>query len=271
MSDSIQGGAETIKLIQETAVKAAGIHVEKLPDRRTFLIGTADGAVQRGEVARPLIRDQVFSLEAVVAAYTEGAADGGEGGQPICWHCGPPSVPRIVSIADENEFREISLSMPLRLSATYQQLVAMQAQPADLSHRDLVRLLSHDWRDAVARDTATVFRSVNFETLKRFQSEKGPQLDSLDVSVHSRVSGDVKFPEELSVTLCIYDHVELESLLVKVRVGVEIDVARSRFLLQVMPGEMAKAIDRTHQMLGEQLRAILPEGTIIFHGEPSLP
>ena len=164
MSDTITGGSKAIEAIQQSAVKAAGVTIHPLPDRRTFLVAQGGVIEREGEIARPKIHDQVFSLASLAAAYTDAGNNEEANGGPICWHCGPPSKPRIVAVIDEHDYRECSLAMPLRLSLHYKQMVQMQEQVWDLTHRDLVRLLTHDWRDAVSKDFATVFRSVRPRT-----------------------------------------------------------------------------------------------------------
>jgi len=256
--------ADTVKLIQDTAQKAAAPKAPPRletgdPTRLAYYDPTAaDGPIVAFDVPPEPRAHAVEDLE-TLAALASAAASAVEGHGSALWF----SPREIVLLFDQADRRE-EARMPLPVSEPFQALQGLSAQDL-LTQKGLIRLL----RLRLGVDnpaTLDRFRRLDWSTTARTKAETRHQKESLGKEIVAAVQGVEEIPDTLTVTVPVYDLPGLPCPQ-DVRLALEVDAGEQRFTLVPLPGQLAAAKAAAADTVRAALTAMAPD-VPLYCGRP---
>ena len=245
--------AEAIKLIQETAQKAAGATVLVLPGEPHKLAIVAGGTVSYRDLPPENRSHRVATLDDLTHAVDSFSA-----GTDIAsvWHC----AEGIIAVLDAD--RRDCANMELRYSAAYRTLQGIKP----MKQADVVRLLRHDLSGSVDPSLVPTFRAIDFKRRNDGSSEVHHGRESLGKQVEAIVTGRSEIPEEITVNLRVYANVDLP-MRYPVVCTVEIDPVQETFSIRPLPDELTTVVQQAQAEIGDRLRKSLDK-IPVFYGTP---
>jgi hypothetical protein len=248
---------EFLKLIQDTAVKAAGAHIIKVDDPRNVHYAAQDGGVNAIDVPPP---DRNHSLQSV-DSLLELAHANPEG---AVWH----NEMQVIVVLDQGDRREFATLRLLKSSpfAILEKIAAGDTGGKAFTQQALVRLLRHDLRNAGVEHVLSVVRRIDF---KRTGATKGTVehgRESMGRSVEMEVQGASDIPEFFQATIPVY-RTPGAVFHKTVYCTLEIDLASERFVVLPDADSLAEAVHDSqsdlHEALTDELAAIP-----VYYGSP---
>lgn len=256
--------AEAIKLIQDTAEKAAAVQVATIPGDPVRVIVSQAGQHKFEELPPPPRKHTVASLSQVVGAVQR-FGQGGENDDtaPTIWH----NVAAVVAIL-EDERRADRVSLALAFSPQFSKLLQLQ-QENEFDQVEFVRLLRHDFAGCVKPELVPLFRRITFNRRNDGTADLQHGRESLGRSVEAAVTASEDIPEQIAVKCRVYETQGCEWA-VTVVCTVDIDTQLAQFSLTPLPGELTIALQAVQEKIGAYLRDALEDNAKIevFYGSP---
>lgn len=270
---------EALKIIQDTAVKAAGVDVknricvrETLPDKTKWLLIDKDGGSTMYDVSQPPRQHRLLSVQEVVA-FAQLADedvtrllshdDSQESHSPIVW-IGADQI--IVTLDDRRLFGD---------RATYQfeptpewKLILMLAERADgLDQKSLLRLLRVQLAESFADDQSRLLLISMVRKLRaQQQSTIGNGSGSYDTTLAA--GGEIEWPDSVDLSVSVIDDPALTTRSL-VRCVIEVEPQPPRFLLTPMAAHIARAERHSRELASDVIREQLKSTQIpVFLGQP---
>ena len=251
---------DTLNLLQQTAVKAAGAQmVAGLNPRRQVLV--VNGEMEMLEIPPAIREHQMASLEDLIL-FAGRIADE-EKSNPVVYH----SQDRVVLVIDDADRRD-QVIFHLHYSREFAALVGL-SETCVFDQRQFLRLL----RLVLNVDAATValFRRLDWKVTNESRGEVLHGRESLGRSVEAAVQGSAEVPDELPVAVPIYDNFG-EDMPYLIRCLIEFDAVNARLQFLPAPGELVRVLDRHQASIRSRLEAALQaegeKGVPIYYGKP---
>lgn len=246
---------ESIELIQQTAVQAAGPQrIFQSEDKRhaTYLI---DGKPQVFDLGVPPRSQEVTTLDDLIRF----ANDHPDDGISSVWH----NESAVTLLLDDDDRRE-RVVFPLVPSEEIQRLRSACLEPR-YTQRAFVDLLYRILRI----DDATVlpFRRLDFKVVSAAAGEVEHGKDRLGRSVASEVTGTSEIPEQLTVSVPLYESPgERDKYAIVCSIGLNAQASEIEF--RPFPGELSRAYEDHQTSIHTRLVKELPTGFMIYQGAP---
>lgn len=245
-----------LKLIQDTAVKAAGASVVQVPGegRTAYLVhGNSVDAV----VVPPPDRNHrllsIASLMELAGGHAEGAV----------FH----SDEKVVLVLDQEDRREFA-TVTLAKSApfaTLQKIAACATGGTAFNQQALVRLLRHDLRNAGVEHVLAAVRRIEFKRTGSGKGEVQHGRESMGRAVESEVQGVGDIPEFFNATVPVYTTPGAD-FHKTVFCTLEIDAPNERFVILPDADSLAAAINEAQADLHAALDGELE--IPVYFGQP---
>lgn len=246
---------EFLKLIQETAVKAAGAQV-----LRTAVDSREAFVVNNGELTPilipPPLRNHALGSVGALCEFAETFAAKGS-----VWH----DEEQIVVVLDNDDRRDVA-TLDLEKSAPFVRLEFLADKRPALTQRDLIRLLRHELRSAGAEHVLSSVKRLDFKRSNDGRSNLEHGKESLGRSVEMAVNSAEAIPEFFLSTVSVYTTPGAEYQKT-IYATLEIDVQNERFVVLPDDDSITDAIhDVQHDLHGALVEAL---GDIpVYYGRP---
>jgi hypothetical protein len=253
---------ETLRLAQETAVRAAGVEVKEIPgDPENILVSQGDKyevrAIPPGRIAHV-----VLSLDDLVAyARRCEESDAEENPTPrSVWH----NAEQVVLLLDDEDRRD-RVTFALQPSEAFETLSKLQGPDKGwMPQAAFVRLLKIDF--GVSPAIVAAFRVLDFKRGDASHGDVQHARETLGKSVEAAVQGTAAIPEDLMISIPLY-RTAGETAIQHVRCAVEINPVQGLFKLTPLPQELDAVVQAHQADLHERLQKQLPECGV-FYGTP---
>lgn len=257
---------ETLQLIQQTAVEAAGakqvlhlVHPDQEP-AHVYLAVSQSGNYERVEAA-PRPRDhQLVTLEqAIRFAELKGTAE-----QTVVWY----DREGIVIVVDDATRRDLA-RVKLRYTPQLQTLLTIEKDRSTFDQREFRRLLKVSLAGCRTDDVLLRWvEGVRWNSTVNSGGQIKHQRESLGRDIDQMAVSDVDLgecPEQLRLEVRVFDDPSLTSRWTVV-CDVEVVVSDNRFRLTPLPLELHNAIENELSYVGEQLTTHVK--CPVFRGKP---
>jgi hypothetical protein len=242
---------EAIQQIQATAVAAAEAKILKSPDPR-FALFCQNGDHMELSVPPALRSDRVLSLDSLLErAKTFPAGE--------LWH----NHDEVCLVYDAADRREIAL-FNLTPSDAQLAILSMDSAENGLSQRDLIRAM----RFSLRVDAATIgrFRRLDWKVDTAATCIVERSRESLGKSIEAQVTGTADLPDELIVSVPLYDDPG-ERQEYTVRLMLDYDVQQQRIHCRPEAGELLAVLAAHQADIASRLKAAkLPT----YYGTPTI-
>lgn len=258
---------DAIVTIQQTAQAAKQPQITKLDARKnaheTRLLMPA-GTIETVVEDVPLREHTVFDIDSLATWSAKPSADGDEAPASDAahiWH----SDEEAILILDDEGYRENTVTLPLpqhpKFTAIADQTAGKFSQKSLI---DFLRLnLKQEIEEAYPGFIATL-REIKFSQGQAGASSIQHGKESMGQTIDSQVTGADKLPEEVTIEVPIWLHLDCT---VKLDFAFDIDTAAAQFSFRPKPGvidqAMATAQAWLHQRLTEECK-----GAVIHFGRP---
>lgn len=252
---------DTLRVIQETAVKAKTPEVIQAPDpRRTHVV--INGELHLIEIPPSPRAHVAGSLEALVAFALHRLEDP-EPTRSVIWH-GPDQIVLVLDDADRIDRMTLSLrysSPAFDLLVEYDKEITRMPQPG------FVRMLRHKLE--LDEQIVQRFRRLNWAQSSDVNAEVGRHKESLGTAIMARVNAPAdELPERIAVPVYAYETMGCK-VPDQVFCQVDVDVAERLLALVPEPGEIRRVIDDTQVELGRRILGQLDGADVpVFYGSP---
>ena len=229
-------------------------------DRREVVV-TIDGEIKRVAVPPP-VRDHEAGTLADLAAFVLYQVAGGAG-PAVVWH----NPTTIVGILDDGD-RLDRVTFLLAPSRQFLKLAELERKAPLLEVAELVRLLRFTF--GVSPDVLGRFRRLDWDRTDRQTDRTEHGRESLGRDITARVEGVEEIPEELTVSVPLYDNAG-ERDPYEIRLGVDLDPVNRGVRLVPMPGELQRVSDTHQAAIAGRLAALSLDGAgdfAVFFGAP---
>lgn len=255
----MEGLAEAIRVIQNTARDASAAQILDLKDPDNYHVRLGDEIVQVPKLAEPR-RHTVCDMPSFCLAFESFHKPGGS-----VWH----NHERIVAILQDDTRRD-KLTLDLRESDQLQALKSMDR--ALLDQRTFCRDLK--LRLGVEETFVGQFRRLDWQHKKEASGTSARGQDRMGISISDEVNGVADLPEELTLEIPIYDLTALPYRY-KVPCLIEIDASQQKLGIVTKPDAITIAIDQAqhdiHDLLNKGLNCedAGDAEVFVFYGSPS--
>jgi len=248
-----QGAIEAIqKPVREAEALTKAVQLIDGPDPRKKLLVQA-GKHEEVAVPPPFRNHCVGSLADLIA-YAKRQPEA------VVWHC-----PECVILILDDKDRRDRTKFELTFSSAWRTLQQLNDGFMPLTQKDFVRLLRVQL--AASPATVTIFRKLSFQMQINGAGEVQKSRESLGKSIEAEVQGTAELPEDLLVTVPIYETAG-ERQTYSVRLLLEYDAQAQRILVTTEPGLLAE-LEEQHQ---QDIRSRLVAGlTADERDEPMIP
>lgn len=246
---------EALELIQRTAVRASSI--QKLHEHRngrTVVYGVND-LIKEFDLGVPPRAHFVTTRESLVAFVSSNNLD-----DYSMW-CDDEMVTLLCNHAD----RQDKVTLQLLVSRQFIALRGMEENGGRFGQRDFVRMLSRIF--GLAEPTVAPFRRLDFHVLQVTEGDVRHGKDRIGKSVNAEVKGTIEIPEEIIVTVPIYE-TPGETDRYPVRLLIDLDAQRSEIICVPEPGELRMTMHQHQVEMIRRLRQELGEEARIYQGRP---
>lgn len=249
----MEGLAEALETIQETAVKAS--HAQRLMDKRKGTVFSHGGQILTIDADPPARNHKVSDLESLVVAI------GGEASASV-WHSGN----QVVAIIDDTpaSHRDDRVSWSLVESAKFAALTRKAAEPR--SHAEFVKFLVQNLRDelqAAAPGLLGAIRALKFRSADEQAGKIEHGRESMGRAIEAEVTGAGELPETVVVkvprwaTLGLDYVASIECLLV-------LDVNDRKLSLRPLADQLERAENAAQRWLNDLLSGSLAEASVLY-------
>ncbi len=234
--------SEAIERIRELGVQAANpTHLTDTADGRQKVYATNKGELLHVPIGAPVRRSQVYTLDDLIrCTQTLPLHD-----TFAFWH--NSSFVRLV--LDETDRRDLVV-LKLEISRQFGKLLLQDAGEDRYSQSEFVRMLHR----TMGVDAATVakFRRLDFKVIQMAEGEHEHGKDRMGKSVHAEVKGTSDLPDELLVTIPVYN-TPGERQVESIRCSIDLDPQRSEILMRPLPGELSIALENRQRQMQSTL------------------
>ena len=230
------GLAGLAEQITELARTSAAPQTIDNRDRREVVVAI-DGKIERVAVPPP-VRDHEAGTLADLATFALHQIASGRAGPAVVWH----NPAAIVAILDDTDRRD-RITFLLSPSRPFVKLAELERTGPLLQVAELVRMLRFLF--GVSPDVLGRFRRLDWDKTDRQTDRAEHGRESLGRDITARVEGVEEIPEELTVSVPLYDNAG-ERDPYEIRLGVDLDPVNRGVRLVPMPGELQRVSD-THQ------------------------
>ncbi len=259
----MEGIDRAIREIRDLAVKAAGASVLVLPEERQFAIVQGDRS-EREAMPAPFRKHKVSDLETLVDL-----ADKEKESWPnaALWY----GSEEVVLTYDATDRREKAV-LNLPISLPWETLLVLQVGPGGtpkyFPQREFISLLRLNL--GVPADVVALFRRIDWKHTRATRAVAGHGQESLGRDIESAVKGTAELPEELLLSVPVWDVDGLRQRY-EVRVAVEIGSLEETFAVVPLPGALAAAREQAEGCVFKTLKRLLSETGLeipVYHGSP---
>lgn len=241
--------ADALRLIQETAVNAAGVSIVRIEGepRRVFI--DSNGKFEKYDLPAPTIKAEVVEVDDLIRLAI---ADGVPKPRSL-WH----HYESVVLVLDDSDRRD-TVKMPLPKTNLFQWLERTTTQPQRVDQRTFLTLLKQELAEAVSEmqliEFVSVLQAIKFRKSDETDSDLSRRgTEGLGRKIEQECTGADKLPEFLEIKAQIYRNLpEIEPAVVKVYVS--IDFEKQQFVLTPCGDRVAEAVDGAQAILGDILR-----------------
>lgn len=234
--------ADAIKAIQTTAQQAHAPQIIPMQDDPRRVCAVINGELHEIAVPPPSIDNTADSLQSLLdqAACILAA---GVARRCQIWYQSPSDLEDtagVVLVHDTTDRRDMT-RLALRQSQQFLALKSLgkgsRARP--MAHREAVRFLRLEL--GLSPEQIAPFRRLQFSAGQRTDAEVAKGRESLGRQVEASVSGAGEPPEELTISVPVYEtHGETAGRLI--RLAVDFDPAAQTVTFCPLPGELARAV-----------------------------
>lgn len=254
---------EAIKHVAERAIENAAARILKVPGEPLDVVYIdVPGKPLERRVCEPAPRNYTARTltglcEQINHFNNDFVPDGG-----VCVFVGRGEI--VVSIGED--VRRDHVSMPLVFSQPFEWLREAKDNGRTLTQKELVWLLRSTFRnDVVPASFCTDIRQVRFVNGSDGHSEVGHGSEGLRKSVQASMamgSGNA-LPEEIGMFALVYEGVAEIETRFRVNVAVDVNLAESKFVLKVLPGEVERCEIDAVSNIAEYIRETC-KGVTVF-------
>jgi len=233
--------ADAIKLIQETAQRAAAYRVEDKPHSPGELMMVGPNGIEFVKVPRRRSLVVHSVSEFVSLAMAENAA--------AIWH----NAATVLAVLDE-DFTERPLQT-IQLPLTFSEPMAEVQSAWTLDQQGLIRLLTHQMHGCVLNvELASTLRRLKFQRTTAGTSLVEHQASEFGKQVDAAVTTDVPLPDYVDFSVPVYTTPGIELHRETISCSLMIDKERCSFAVEARPDEWTRAVQRAQMALGCALR-----------------
>lgn len=269
MNPALALDTESLKLIQETAVKAAGTEVKNrvcvrdtLPDKTKWLLIDKEGNSTLLDVSQPLRLHKLLSVQEVVAFARFAKAD--LGSSPIVW-IGEQVV--TVTLDDRRLFADRAI-YSFRPTGEWLLIDELTQRMDGHDQKKFLRLLRVDLAECFARDDQRLLLINNVRKVRAQQSTNlGNGSGSYDATLASSSDTAIDWPDNLDLLVRLFDDPAL-TLREPIRCAFDVEPMPPRFVLSPLTAHIARALGNTLELASQTIRAELKDEIPVFLGQP---
>ena len=155
--------------------------------------------------------------------------------------------------------------MNLPMAHAFAKLAILGGQRTPMGQRAFIDLVRIDLAGCYKPDDLATFRAIKFADSKSGDSTVEQGRASYGVSVKKELTGATAIPEEITLEIPVYE--DLAELKLPVVCAVSVDLDHATFALIPLAGELSKAQRDVDEDIAGQLRALLPQHTVVL-GSP---
>ena len=178
----------------------------------------------------------------------------------------------VILVPDKNKRLE-QLRLPIAFSDQWAKVSEMAWKPAPIDVATLIREIRFRLNGTGAENLLPAIRRVEFKRDTAGHADLKHGRESLGRSVEAVVQGINDIPERIVLSVRPFDTQGLFGISCNIDVGIHIDVANERFLMQPLAGEVAMAARDVQDQMRERIEASIDveAGIAIYQGKPSFP
>ncbi len=252
--------SDTLQLVQETAVKAAGVDIKPIPGDPDHVVISQNGAYEIRSVPPARIAHKVLSLDDLVCFVKKFEEQEEEERPKTIWH----DRDRVVVLLNERDRRDC-VEFALVPSEALKLLRALETPGNQaIFQAAFVRMLKIDF--GVNAALVAIFRTLDFKRGDEAHGDIQHGRESLGKSVQAAVQGTAAIPEDLILNVPLYSSVG-EDTPYQIRCAVEINPIQNTFKLTPFPNELETVIHAHQATIHDRLVTDLP-GAGVFYGSP---
>lgn len=247
----------TLDLLQQTAQEAKRPKVQRLDavrnphELRTIL---PDGTLDVLEQDAPARMHTVYDIESL-GKWADG------NGSAKVWHCDS----EVVLVLDDANYRENTVTLPLPIHPKFTAIEnGTNARFSQKALIDFLRLNLKEEIEAASPGLVASLRKLKFRRSDSGTSEVAVGRESMGRDIEELVTGLGDFPEELTLTVPIWLHLDL---VVKVELAFDVDASTCEFIFRPKPGAIQQAKVNAQEWLHNQLESECGDCTVYF-GRP---
>lgn len=237
--------ADALRVLQETAVKASGATVLRIPgdERRAYVVN--DDGTHEIVLPPPLRKHTVHTLEDLVAAALKW------GRQGAIWH----SEDAVVLIVEDDDRRD-RVTLPLRHHPQFESLRELEKEHM-LNQRAIVRLFRHELAGCVPEWILPKLRAIEAQggTAAKQEIQHGRERGMREYQ--AELIGAKDIPEVITASVPVYDLPELEREKVDLSLDITLPPANLEFLLIPLPNDLHEAEQNAQKQIGRKLVELL--------------
>ena len=252
--------ADALQLILDTCKQANAAEILNIEtDGRTKFVRIGDGIHEIAIKPQPR-KHKSLSLDALIG-FVKNLSCVSDPENAVVWH----GDDKIVLVPD-NEDRRDNVTMSLTHTKRFLLLKQLEIHKEWHDQLMFVRMLRLDFGlDNIG--VVAKFRRLAWADGSKTTGEFVHGADKMGRQINSQVENAADIPDELNVTIPVYEEFPKETL--AVRCAVEIDSRNQQLQIVPMPGELKRVLTATQEMIHETLVHELADGgTAIYYGTP---
>lgn len=246
---------DALGLLLETAQQAAEFKLVENHDPRKVVV-LHRSAIHAVDVPPPLRRSVVNSLETLIQVAQGEAAE-----KPVVWHADE----FVILVLDDADRRD-TVAFPLKHSRQFARLLELDEGAHCMDQRCFVRMLRQTL--GVSADLVGPFRRIDWSVHKMAGGQVEHGIDRLGRDIQAQVGQATPLPEEMVLSVPIYDQLGERDQYRSIRCDVEIDVIGERLALVPLAGEIPYAIDAAQEWIHQRLVEDLGDEVPVYYGRP---
>lgn len=254
---------EFLKLLQGTAVDAAGPHGLPVEDKRAkhFVINGQHVSVT---VPAPPRNHTVQSLDSFVLSakrYGTASTDSLAGHTTTLWH----NHKSLIAVLDDVDDRYDAVTLPLVCSETFAWLC--DASRKQFDQRQFVTILKTTLYGAVAESILPAIRKIDIASSTKTQAEISHGRERGTREFAAEMANAASIPEIVNVACRVYDAVDI-SLTVNVKCSLDIKLPEMEIRFAPLPNELTRVLADTQAFIHDRLVNEWGDSESVFYGTP---
>lgn len=258
--------AQTIELIQKTAVRADGANVfqPKAEPAHVYYLKRPDGSAERIEAVLSPTTVELFTLEDFIKFVPNWRPDDKSHRQVFC---GRGLVECVIGA--NRERNRVLLNLPR--SKEFETLMGLEKKREELEHRDFMRLLRVTLAGCVDRADAATFETLKLTSTGGAESTMATGRETTGKRLQMELAANGKpVPTELVVVAPVYRDLVGEGYQRNVVCAVDTNLQDGTFTLSPLAGAVEAAVRETDAMIRKALADGLAAEAEVFAGRTFL-